>query len=179
MARGRSLLAESDEEMSLLFDLALHTAGPGRSRAIDRYAKATMGSVDADETQLIKAICAAQFSLWRIERRHEVAGLVVTDMLRERETWLMDEALTDSGEDGATFVARLCWPAEFAISCGVLVPVYRDLMEQVFFDCARWLLADDLARVSDDPKFAAAVFRNAIAAGALANVRFKEVAAAA
>jgi hypothetical protein len=179
MVRGRSMLAESNEEMSLILDLAAHTAGPGRSRAIDRYAKAIAGSVDADEMQLIEAICAAQFSIWRIERRHEVAGLVVTDMMRDRETWLMDEALTGSAEEGVTFAARLCWPADFAISCGVLVPVYRGLMEGVFPECARWLATNELAWVAGDPKFAAAVYRHAIEAGTLENVRFKEVAAAA
>jgi len=36
LAYGRSVLAESEEEMTLVFDLAVHTAKPGRSRAIDR-----------------------------------------------------------------------------------------------------------------------------------------------
>ena len=35
----------------------------------------------------------ARFSLWRVERRHEAVGLVVQDLLREDEAWLVDEAL--------------------------------------------------------------------------------------
>jgi hypothetical protein len=36
LAMGRMLLAESEEEMTLAFDLALYTAKDGRSRALDR-----------------------------------------------------------------------------------------------------------------------------------------------
>jgi hypothetical protein len=39
LAYGQALVAESEEEMALIFDLAVHTAKPGRPRAIDRYAK--------------------------------------------------------------------------------------------------------------------------------------------
>jgi hypothetical protein len=38
LAYGRALIADSEEEMTLIFDLAIHSAKPGRSRAIDRYA---------------------------------------------------------------------------------------------------------------------------------------------
>ena len=44
LAYGQALVAESEEEMTLIFDLAIHTAKPGRSRAIDRYAKSVSSS---------------------------------------------------------------------------------------------------------------------------------------
>src|SRR4051812_22866824 len=40
LAFGQSLIVDSDEELTFLFDLATYSAKPGRSRAIDRYAKA-------------------------------------------------------------------------------------------------------------------------------------------
>lgn len=36
---GRTAGADSDEELTLVFDLTIYTAKVGRSRAIDRYAK--------------------------------------------------------------------------------------------------------------------------------------------
>ena len=33
----------------------------------------------------------ARFSVWRINQRHETAGLIITDVLREAEVWLVDE----------------------------------------------------------------------------------------
>jgi hypothetical protein len=41
LATGQMLVAESEAEMTLVFDLALYTAKEGRSRALDRYARAT------------------------------------------------------------------------------------------------------------------------------------------
>ena len=41
LAAGGMLVAESGVEMTLVFDLALYTAKERRSRALDRYARAT------------------------------------------------------------------------------------------------------------------------------------------
>src|SRR3954447_5676776 len=41
LAIGGMLVAESEAEMTLVFDLALYTAKERRSRALDRYARAT------------------------------------------------------------------------------------------------------------------------------------------
>lgn len=42
LATGQTLVAESEAEMTLVFDLALYTAKERRSRALDRYARATL-----------------------------------------------------------------------------------------------------------------------------------------
>jgi hypothetical protein len=39
LAIGKTLVAESMDELTLAFDLALFTAPPGRSRGIERYAR--------------------------------------------------------------------------------------------------------------------------------------------
>jgi hypothetical protein len=41
LATAGMLVAESEAEMTLVFDLALYTAKERRSRALDRYARAT------------------------------------------------------------------------------------------------------------------------------------------
>ena len=174
LAYGQALVAESDEEMTLIFDLALHTAKPGRSRAIDRYAKAAAFSGGSDEARALDAICGARFSVWRIKRRHETAGLIVTDVLRDRDTWLLDEALTISAQPGLAFAGRLCWPAEFAMTCGVVVPVDAELLEDVMLDSLTWLRNADPDQLADDPRFAAAIYRSALDAGIMESVVFKE-----
>ena len=139
LAYGQALVAESEEEMTLLFDLAIHTAKPGRSRAIDRYAKSVALQPGSDEELTLDAMCRASFSLWRIERRHETAGVIVADLLRDSETWLLDEGLAFSAEPGMTVASRLCWPAEFAMTCGVIVPVDVELIEDALLDSTAWL----------------------------------------
>jgi hypothetical protein len=178
LAHGRALVAESEEEMTLIFDLAVHTARPGRSRAIDRYAKATALSPGSDEANALEAIRQAEFSLWRIEAHHQTAGLVVKDVLRNKETWLVDESLTVSAEPGLTFAARLCWPAAFAMTCGVVVPVDAELVEDTLFDNMTLLHHTDLTQLADDPRFAAAIYRSALNAGIMDHVMFRELMSA-
>jgi hypothetical protein len=107
------LVADSEEEMTLAFDLALYTAKDGRSRALDRYARAARPSPASDEARMLDAMRRARFSIWRIERRHETAGLIVADVLREAEVWLVDEKLEASAPPGMAFAGRVCEPEKF------------------------------------------------------------------
>ena len=63
---------------------------------------------------MLEAMCHARFSVWRIDRRHERAGLIITDVLREAEVWLVDEQLEASAPEGLSFAGRLCQPDDFA-----------------------------------------------------------------
>jgi hypothetical protein len=179
LAVANTLVFDSDEEMTLIFDLAIHTAKPGRSRAIDRYARAVSLSTGSDEANTLAAMRQAQFSIWRVERRHDLAGIEVTDVLRDRETWLLDEGLTASAPPGMTFAARLSWPAEFAMTSGVVVPVERALLAQVMLGGGLgWMRHSGLEQLADDPRFATALYRAALRGGVMENVVFQEPALA-
>jgi hypothetical protein len=155
------IVADSTEELTLLYDLAIYTAKPGRSRAIERYARMTQLSHESDELRMLEAMCGAQFSIWRIERRHHIYGLIVTDLLREMEIWLVDEALTASARNGLSFAGRLCHLEPFAITNGVAVPILGALMERVVADVmAR--RRRDLEHTSGTANLAAEIYRAAL-----------------
>jgi hypothetical protein len=169
LTTGGMLVAENEAEMTLVFDLALYTAKERRSRALDRYARATPLPPGSDAARMLEAMRHARFSVWRMKHRHETAGLIITDVLREAEVWLVDEQLEASASEGLSFAGRICEPDRFAMSCGVVVPVYREMMEEVALD----MLAQrhgDPERVSQDPRFAIAIYRAAIDHGVLNNV---------
>jgi hypothetical protein len=169
---GRMLVPESEEEMTLAFDLALYTAKDGRSGALDRYARAVRLAPGSDEARMLDAMRDAHFSIWRLERRHDTAGLIVTDVLREIEAWLIDEKLEASAPEGMSFAGRLCAPEGFAMSCGVVVPVDRDLIEEVALDTLAWRHGDPDG-VAQDPRFAIAIYRAAIDSGIMASVAYE------
>src|SRR3974377_1783450 len=126
---GRTLVANTEEEMTLVFDLAIYTAKEGRSRAIDRYAKVAQLPPDSDERSMLEAMRHAQFSIWRVAGRHNTCGLVGNDALRQSESGLGDEGLARSGASGMCFAGRLCDADPFAITSGVVVPVHRPMLE--------------------------------------------------
>ena len=105
--------------------------------------------------------------------------MIVADLLRGNETWLLDEGLTLSANRGMTFASRLCWPTEFAMTCGVIVPVNGELIEDALYDGTAWLTHGDPQRLADNPRFATAIYRSAIEAGITENVVYREPAAAA
>lgn len=172
LAQGRTLVAESMEEMTLVFDLALHADRKARSRALDRYARATPLPPGTDEVRTLDALRNARFSVWRIERRHETAGLVIRDLLREAEEWLVDEKLEASAPENMAFAGRVCEPDSFAMTCGVIVPVTRDLIEAVTLDTLAWRHTDP-GQVAQDPRFATAIYRAALDSGIMDHVAYE------
>jgi|SRR6516165_2164793 len=168
---GRTLVANTEEEMTLVFDLAIYTAKEGRSRAIDRYAKVAQLPPDSDERSMLEAMRHAQFSIWRVAGRHNTCGLVVNDVLRQSESWLVDESLERSGASGMCFAGRLCDADPFAITSGVVVPVDRPMLEDVLSDILACRRAEP-ERIGDDPRFAAAIYRAALDTGVLDDVVF-------
>src|ERR1700730_9779977 len=74
--------------------------------------------------------------------RNKTAGLIVTDVLRDAQAWRIDEQLEASAPEGTAFAGRLSSPEDFAITCGVVVPVDRDLIEEVTLDTLAWRRGD-------------------------------------
>ena len=104
----------------------------GRSHPLDRYARTARFAPASDEAIVLEAMRHARFSLWRVERRHETAGLILQDLLRGGEIWLVDETMEKSAPRGVEMAARLLQPESFAMTARIIGPVTSDLMEEVF-----------------------------------------------
>src|SRR5579864_4135799 len=107
IARGKTFILDEMEELNFAYDLAIFTAEPGRSRAIDRYARSVQLAPGSDEASVLAAMCRARFSIISIERRHETAGLIAKDLLRGTEHWLVDFGLEGSARNGYVMATRL------------------------------------------------------------------------
>ena len=173
LAMGKTLVAESMDELTLAFDLAIHAARPGHSRAIDRYARAAQLQPGSDEFVALEAMRQARFAVWRVERRHDVAGLIVRDLLRQDEAWLVDEALEQSAPEGMAMATRLCTPDAFAMTSGIIVPVDREGMEEVL-DQVLPRIRGEPDQVANDRRFATALYRMAVTNGLLERISFEE-----
>jgi hypothetical protein len=127
------------DDLYLAFDLAIHTAPKDRSRAIDRYAKVVRLAPESDESLVLEAMRRARFSIISFVRRHPVAGLIVKDLFRSVEVWLVDEGLESSLPDGAALATRLFTPERFAMTAGILVPLDLELIEDAIAGMPRLL----------------------------------------
>jgi len=173
LTQGKTLVLDSMNDLNLAFDLAIHTAPKDRSRAVDRYARMAQLSPESDEGRVLDAMRNARFSIIGILRRHDVAGLIVEDLFRGVEVWLVDEGLESSLPDGAALATRLCTPEGFAMTAGVLVPVDIELIEDAMADTPQ-LLRNRREELIDDRRFAEAIYRVALASGLMEQVAYQD-----
>jgi hypothetical protein len=173
LARGKTFILDTMDVLTLAVDLAIHTAPNGRSRAIDRYARSARFAPGSDQALMLEAVRDARFAIIMVERRHPSAGLIVTDLYRNIELWLVDEGLEISLPAGATYATRYYSPGHFVMTAGVGMPVDRGLV----FGAAEsvpQLLRKPAVEAIDDRRFAEAVYRAAIAHGIMAAVAYRD-----
>jgi hypothetical protein len=175
---GRTLVLDSMDQMAFLFDLAIHTAPPDRTRAIDRYARAARFQPESDDARVLDAMRNARFVLGTIARRHETAGLIMRDLMRETDFWLVDEGLERSIADGTALVTRVHTPDEFSVTCGVMMPVDKMILEDAFDEVLPRLKNHTPEGICNDRRFAEAIYRTAMASGVMDEIGFQELPAA-
>jgi hypothetical protein len=123
LAQGKTLILEDMEEMNYVYDLAIYTASATRTRAIDRYARSARFPAGSDAAVALEAMRSARFSILLMERFHETAGIIATDLLRGAEVWLVDIGLESSLSEGEMFATRLFTPEPFSMTAGNLCAV--------------------------------------------------------
>src|SRR3954452_6311818 len=179
LTQGKTVVSDSEYEIALAEDLAIYLPRLGRSHPLDRYARTTGLAPGSDEAVVLAAMHQARFSLWRVERDHETTGLILRDLLREEETWLIDEAMAKNARPGQEMAARLVDPDRFAMTARVIVPIIPDLMtrpelmEEVFIR-APALRSLEGKGLADDPRLAIGIYHAAVATGVMNFVRFKQ-----
>jgi hypothetical protein len=173
LADGKTLILDSMDELTLAFDLAIHTAPVGRSRAIDRYARSARFASGSDEALVLEAMRNARFAVILVQRRHQAAGLEVTDLFRKTELWLVDEGLEISLPEGTAFATRYFTPDRFSMTAGVGMPVDLPMLTDAITSAPQ-LLRKSPAEVPDDRRFAEAIYRAAIADGTMEGITYRD-----
>lgn len=170
---GKTFVLDDMDDLNLAFDLAIYTAPVGRSRAVDRYANAARLAPGSNEALVLESMCRARFAVVSVERRHAAAGLIVKDLMRRITYWLVDEGLESSAPDGWVFATRLYTPEGFSMTAGVNVPLYPQLIRAALGDVPQ-LRRKSPAEVSDDRRFAEAIYRLALASGVMERVAYRD-----
>jgi hypothetical protein len=173
LAQGRTLTLDDIDEMTFVYDLAIHTASMGRTRAIDRYARAANLAPGSDDAVVLEAMRNARFSIFQVVRRHETAGLILRDPLRKTDVWLVDQGLEKTAPQGGVIATRIYTPDRFSVTAGVQAPLDLELLEDALAEVP-YLRRKPLAQVADDRRFAEAVYRVALADGVLERIAFAD-----
>jgi len=173
LAAGKTLILDTMDELTLAFDLAIHTAPAGRSRAIDRYARSARFAPGSEEALVLEAMCNARFAIILVRRRHQAAGLTATDLFRKTDLWLVDEGLEISLPEGTAFATRYFTPDRFSMTAGIGMPVDLSVLTDAIVSAPQ-LLRKSPAEVPDDRRFAEAIYRATIADGTMEGITYQD-----
>jgi hypothetical protein len=173
LAFGKTILLDSEDEMNFVFDLLIHTAPPGRSRAIDRYAAAAKLQQGTDEALMLEAMRNARFVIFKVKQRHPSVGLIISDVFRDTELWLVDEGLEKSLPDGSTFATRVYAPDRFVMTAGIGMPVSFDLVNDAVSSTPQLTRKTPIDAI-DDRRFAEAIYRTALADHVMDSIIFQD-----
>jgi hypothetical protein len=175
LAQGKTLFLDDMDEMYYVYDLAIYTAPPDRSRAIDRYARSTKFDARSDERLLLEAMQASQFAILLIEQRHDTMGLIATDILRNSKVWLVDVGLESSMDEGELIATRLLTPGPFSMTAGVNVPFEIEMLEPLCALLPQRMGNSKLSRIADDRRFAEAVYKLGLADGVMDRLAYLDL----
>jgi hypothetical protein len=173
LSDGKVLFTDDDVELTLVFDLALYTAQPGRTRAIDRCARRRLSVSTPDEAFVLQGLQASRFSIFRTIGRCEPAGVLLEDLMRGGTICLLDEGLEQSARPGEVFAMRVAPIEAFVITCGAVVPLDSETFEEIIDFLTDGAPGAELAALADDRRFAASLYELAIELGLMSFVAYR------
>jgi hypothetical protein len=166
------VVADCFSEMALAFDLVVFGARADRSRAIDRYARASRFPAGSIEATVLAAMQASTFHIVQVKERHDIAGIIVDDVFRQNELWLMDEGFEATVTNGVVLAGRLVRLDPYCTTAGATVPLDRDVFQDAFYSLAAARHQDFGAATLDDPRLPEAIYAAAIRNGAMNSIAF-------
>jgi hypothetical protein len=138
IARRLGLVATEEEairrdldELDPAADLALYAAGADGTSAVRRYAEEQGKRLSGTEKQVLEAMSAATFSIFRAEGCHRGAGVDLIDLISGARLWVVDRGLEDSVFAGTELALRLFQPDEFWMTTGVVVVLIEQLWQEL------------------------------------------------
>jgi hypothetical protein len=172
LSDGKVLFAD-ENELTLVYDLALYAAQPGRTRAIDRCARKRLTAAQPDEALVLQALQASRFSIFRVIGRREPAGVLLEDLMRGGTIPLLDEGFERSVRPGDLFAIRVAPIEDFVISCGAIVPLTSEAFEEVIDVLTDGVPIAERAALADRWRFAASLYELAVDLGLMNFVAYR------
>lgn len=181
MAQGKYLTIEYEDELAILFDYCLFTYRVGGKNVIERYLMTNPPPPNSDEMQILKAKSQAWYSVFRAEHVEKGYGVVLRDLIRDKEYVLMDQGMGSSAKPTMIFAGRLICFADFCMTSGTFLPIADPRLRSEVEGLIRKLFMNRGDKIKDglpsgvEASFSAQVIRAALRAGVLKKMRYQEI----
>jgi hypothetical protein len=127
LMRADYMVFDNEEEMQVLMEFAcfdmVRDGKTAIQRLADRYAS---DSADPDAVRYLRAACAAEFSIYRVEDVCSGRGVVLRDLFREHDRTVVDVAFGTTAVPGLVLCGRLVCLGDYWKTTGVCLPLLWD-----------------------------------------------------
>jgi len=131
------------DKSCVLMDRAIYDCPEGGRNAVERLAAEHPPVPGSDAQTVLGAMQLAFFSLFQVREVVKEVGVRVTDILRDREHFLADVALSQTAVEGLVLASRVLPFEDFIMTTGAALPVETTVLEWVADCLNRCNLTDD------------------------------------
>jgi hypothetical protein len=118
----------NETAIDMVADLALFEPNQRGKRAYDGFLRGQ--ALESGDIDLAHRMAGARFSVFRVLRRHELAGVWVADVINLAESiWVLDQGLESSAPDGLEFGLRIFDAGDFHAGFGIVVPADPEITD--------------------------------------------------
>lgn len=149
----------SDADLAYALDLAVYTAAPGRSRAIDRVVRRHAG-LPSEAALVLNALSRTWLSIFRVLDQHPEEGLILKDELLGGEVWLVDQSIAETVPPGTVIASRIGRVLGFCITTGVVAELDENRLAGINAIISRSGVAAET--LLEDPRFATMMWRDGL-----------------
>ncbi len=181
LLEGKTLVLDSEHELSVLFDYCLYTHRRGNKTVIDRYlAQAPPAVLSEEDMRLLNAMSNAYYSLFVVDAVQTDKGVTLHDLLRDKTFFLMDTGFGQSARPGLMLAGRVLPLADFAMSSGAFIPLQgtavRHQVESILKKFQKHKKVGDVVfSPAQEAAFSAQVIRGLLRAGAFDMLMYRDV----
>jgi len=126
-----TLVFDTEDESSVLFDEAIHSRSGTGPNAVDRYLADHPPKPGSDQETVLTAKQRSYYSLFMIESIVPDVGVHVHDVLRDRHHLLADVGFSQTGIEGMVLATRVTPYGDFIATTGAALPADAAILEQI------------------------------------------------
>jgi hypothetical protein len=171
-----TLILGSEEELSVLMDYALFHFSRNGVNTVSRFLKMSPPAESSVEMTLLRAMLKAHYSLFSVKAIQENRGLVLSDLLRDNEIFVIDLSMSRSAIPDTLFMGHVLPMPHFHMTSGAFMPVPASIMDDklpAILD--KFYKEGEVLSPSREAAFAAQVIREALRADAMGGMRYQDV----
>ena len=181
LLEGKTLVLDSEHELSVLFDYCLYSHRRGNKTVIDRYLEHAPPAVPSEEDmRLLNAMSNAYYSLFLVDAVQTDKGATLHDLLRDKTFFLMDTGLGQSVRPELMLAGRVLSLADFAMNSGAFIPLQGTAVKQEVGSIVKKFqkhkkAGDVVFSPAQEGAFSAQIIRVLLRAGAFDRLMFRDI----